>query len=72
MTAVKISSKYQVTLPAELRRARGYKPGRKVAFIDDGASVRLVPVRVIKSLRGFIKGRMKSSDVEREETDRPL
>ena len=72
MTTVTISSKYQVVLPEDLRRARDYKPGMKVAFIDDGESVRLVPVRSMKSLRGFIKGRLQNSDVEREEEDRPL
>ena len=72
MTAVTLSSKYELTLPEDLCRAHNYKPGMKLAFIDDGKSVYLVPLHGIKSLRGFIKGRMKSSDVEREETDRPL
>jgi len=72
MPSIKISSRHQVTLPADLRRAHGYKPGMKVAFIDDGESVRLVPVRGIKSLRGRLKGRLQTSDVEREEEDRPL
>jgi len=53
MKAVKLSTKYQITLPKDLRRAHGFKPG-------------------MKYLRGFIKGKIKSSDVEREEVDRPL
>ena len=72
MTAVTLSSKYQIVLPEDLRRARSYKPGMKFAFIDDGASVRLVPVRSMKSMRGFLKGRLNSSDVGREEKDRDL
>jgi bifunctional DNA-binding transcriptional regulator/antitoxin component of YhaV-PrlF toxin-antitoxin module len=72
MTAVTLSPKYQLVLPADLRHDRGYKPGMKFTFIDDGASVNLVPVRGIKSLRGRLKGRLQSSDVEREEEDRPL
>jgi len=72
MTAVTISSKYQVVLPEELRRDRDYKPGMKIAFVDDGETVRIVRLRGIKSLRGRLKGRLQSSDVEREEEDRPL
>ena len=72
MTAVTLSSKYELTLPEDLCRAHNYKPGMKLAFIDDGQSVRLVPVRGIKSLRGFLKGHLQSSDVEREEEDRSL
>jgi len=72
MTAVTISPKYQVVLPEFLRRSRDYKPGMKVAFIDDGESVRFVPVQDMKSLRGFIKGKMKPSDFQREEIDRDI
>lgn len=72
MTAVTLSPKYQLVLPEDLRSTRNYKPGMKFAFIDDGESVRLVPVRGIKSLRGRLKGRLQTSDVEREEEDRPL
>ena len=72
MTAVTLSPKYQIVLPEDLRRARNYKPGMKFAFIDDGESVRLVPVRGIKSLRGRLKGRLQNSAVGREEEDRPL
>jgi AbrB family looped-hinge helix DNA binding protein len=69
---VTLSSKYQIVLPEELRRAHDFKPGMKFAFIDDGETIRLVPVRGMKSLRGFLKGRLRNSDVEREEKDRPL
>ena len=72
MTAVTLSPKYQLVLPEDLRSTRNYKPGMKFAFIDDGESVRLVPVQDMKSLRGFIKGKMKPSDFQREETDRDI
>jgi len=72
MTAVTLSPKYQLVLPEDLRRDRDYKPGMKFVFVDDGETVNLVPVRGIKSLRGRLKGRLQSSDVEREEEDRLL
>ncbi len=69
---VTLSSKYQIVLPEDLRRAHDFKPGMKFAFIDDGESIRLVPVRDMKSLRGFIKGKMNPSDFKREEIDRDI
>lgn len=69
---VTLSSKYQIVLPEEIRRAHDFKPGMKFAFIDDGESIRFVPVYDMKNLRGFIKGKMKPSDFQREETDREI
>jgi AbrB family looped-hinge helix DNA binding protein len=69
---VTLSPKYQIVLPEELRRNHDFKPGMKFDFIDDGASIRLVPVRSMKSLRGFLKGKMKPSDFQREERDRKI
>lgn len=70
--SVTLSPKYQIVLPEALRKNHNFKPGMKFEFIDDGASIRLVPVRGIKSLRGFLKGKLTNSDVGREEIDRPL
>jgi bifunctional DNA-binding transcriptional regulator/antitoxin component of YhaV-PrlF toxin-antitoxin module len=67
--AVTLSSKYQLVLPEELRKRRNYKPGMKFAFIDDGFSVRLVEVKPMKELRGFLKGKMKPEDFQRDESD---
>jgi len=67
---VTLSPKYQIVLPKELRRNHDFKPGMKFDFIDDGASIRLVPVRSMKNLRGFLRGKMKPADFQRDETDR--
>jgi bifunctional DNA-binding transcriptional regulator/antitoxin component of YhaV-PrlF toxin-antitoxin module len=69
---VTLSSKHQVIVPETICKAHDFKPGMRFEFIDDGATIRFVPVRGLKTLRGFLKGRLKTSDVEREETDRPL
>ena len=68
MDTVTISSKYQVVIPRAIREKWNVKPGQKVRFIIYGNRLEIVPVRDIKSARGFLKG--MSSDIEREEEDR--
>jgi antitoxin PrlF len=41
----RITSKGQVTVPHEIRRALGVHPGDKLLFEQNGASVRVKPVR---------------------------
>jgi AbrB family looped-hinge helix DNA binding protein len=65
---VTISSKYQVVIPRAIREKWNVKPGQKVRFIIYGNRLEIVPVRDIKSARGFLKG--MSSTIEREEEDR--
>ena len=68
MDAVTISPKYQVVIPRAIREKWNVKPGQKVRFIIYGNRLEIVPVRDIKSARGFLKG--MSSDIDREEDDR--
>jgi len=69
---IRLSPKYQVVIPEAVRTAHGFKPGMQFVFVDDGASLRLVPVRGMSSLRGFLNGQLASSDVDREKNDREL
>ena len=65
MTTVKISPKYQVVIPKEVRQQLQLKPGQKLAmFVIDGR-VEMVPVIPIRKLRGFIKG--IDTTIERDE-----
>jgi len=41
----RITSKGQVTVPHEIRRALGVRPGDKLLFEKDGAEFRVKPVR---------------------------
>jgi AbrB family looped-hinge helix DNA binding protein len=68
MDTVTISSKYQMVIPRAIREKWNVKPGQKVRLIIIGNRLEVVPVRDIKSARGFLKG--MSSDIEREEEDR--
>jgi AbrB family looped-hinge helix DNA binding protein len=65
---VTISSKYQVVIPRAIREKWNVKPGQKVRFIIYGNRLEIVPVRDIKSARGFLKG--MSSNIDRDEEDR--
>jgi antitoxin PrlF len=42
MKTSSLTSKGQVTIPAEVRRLLGLQPGDRVAFVVDGPEVRLV------------------------------
>lgn len=68
MDTVTISPKYQVVIPRAIREKWNVKPGQKVRIIMYGNRLEIVPVRDLKSSRGFLAG--MSSDIEREEEDR--
>ena len=64
MNTVTVSPKYQVVIPLEIRRELGLKPGEKLRMIRFQDRVELVPVRTIKSMRGFLKD--IDTQIERE------
>ena len=43
----KITSKGQITIPREIRRAMGVQPGDRVLFESDNQGVRVRPVRTV-------------------------
>ena len=67
MTTVTVSPKYQVVIPKEVREALGIKVGERLDAIPYRGHLALVPVRSLKSARGFLKG--IDTDVPRD-TDR--
>ena len=56
MTTVTVSPKYQVVIPKEVREALGIKVGERLDAIPYRGHIALVPVRSIRSARGFLKG----------------
>ncbi|MBI4309329.1 MAG: AbrB/MazE/SpoVT family DNA-binding domain-containing protein [Candidatus Omnitrophica bacterium] len=65
MTTVTLSTKYQVVIPKEVRQRLHVQPGKKYQVIAYGDCIEFVPVRGLKSMRGFLKG--LDTDIEREE-----
>jgi AbrB family looped-hinge helix DNA binding protein len=56
MKSVKISPKYQVVIPQEVREALELAPGQRVQVITYGNRIELIPERKIADMRGFLKG----------------
>jgi AbrB family looped-hinge helix DNA binding protein len=54
--ATKLSSKFQISIPKEVREEQGWLPGQKFVFIPKGDSVVLVPVPKREDLFGIAKG----------------
>jgi len=52
MATVKISSKYQVVIPREVRRVLNLRKGQEVSVIAVGGLIEIVPVENLASLRG--------------------
>lgn len=63
--ASSLTSKWQVTIPKEIRKALGLKECDKVAFIRKGDEVILKPIKGdILELRGSVKPRTKPENFE--------
>ena len=56
MKTVTVSPKFQVVIPREVRESLSIKAGEKMQVINYADRIELVPVRKIKSMRGFLKG----------------
>lgn len=56
MTTVTVSPKYQVVIPQEAREMLGIQPGQKIQVMVYEGRVEFIPVRKLKSMRGFLRG----------------
>jgi AbrB family looped-hinge helix DNA binding protein len=56
MPTVTVSTKYQIVIPREIRESLKVKAGQKFTAIQYGDRIELVPVRSMKSMRGFAGG----------------
>ena len=64
----KLSSRYQVSIPKAVRERLAWRPGQKIAFIDHGDSVVMVPVPDREALPGIARG--ANTDNYRDRNDR--
>lgn len=53
---VKVSPKYQVVIPLEVRKILNIQPGTRVEVIPYENRIEFVPLKDIKDMRGFLKG----------------
>ena len=64
----KLSSKFQISIPKEVRERQGWRAGQEFVFLPKGGGVVLVPVPSRESLRGIAKG--ANPENYRDRTDR--
>jgi AbrB family looped-hinge helix DNA binding protein len=65
MEAVKVSPKFQVSIPAKIRKSLNIKAGQKVLMIPIDGRIEIVPIKDAKLLRGIAKG--IDLNIEKEE-----
>lgn len=51
-----LSSKFQISIPKEIRDSQNWEAGQKFAFVHKGGGVMLVPVPTLDELIGMAKG----------------
>lgn len=68
MGRTKVSSKYQVVIPKDIRASADIRIGQEFQVIAKGGIVTLVPDKPISSMRGFVRG-MRTTGF-REKKDR--
>jgi AbrB family looped-hinge helix DNA binding protein len=65
MPVVKVSSKYQVVIPREVREAMRIEPGQEVEVLGYGHRIEIIPVEPMRAVRGFLSG--IDTEVDRED-----
>ncbi len=70
MELVTISPDYQIVIPESLRAKYNLEPNQRIALIDKGGSISIIPDIPIEQLEGFAKG-MDTQNI-REKTERKL
>lgn len=68
MSTVLVSPKFQVVIPREIREQANITVGQRLQMISFDDRIELVPVRKMKSARGFLKG--FNCSFSRDEEDR--
>ncbi len=56
MDAVTVSPKYQVVIPRAVRERVRIRPGERLQVISFDDRIELIPLRPMRSMRGFLKG----------------
>ena len=68
---VKVSPKFQVVIPEEIRNSLGIEAGSRMEVIAKGKVIYLVPVQTLEEVQKSLKGKMGSENF-RDKKDRIL
>jgi AbrB family looped-hinge helix DNA binding protein len=72
MTAVTVSSKYQIVIPREARRKMGITSGTRLQAIEESTGLRLVKELTLEEIPGLLKGLAVQDGAIRGEQDRSI
>jgi AbrB family looped-hinge helix DNA binding protein len=64
MASVKVSPKFQVVIPRQVRETMGLYAGQEVDVLVYDGQIRIIPLRPMKEMRGFLRG--MDTNIERE------
>lgn len=64
MNSIKVSAKYQIVIPREIRESMGIRPGQALQMFESGGRIEIVPVRAARDMRGRFPG--LNTTVERD------
>ena len=65
MKTVKVSPKFQLMIPKEIRKSMGIRAGREFQVVQYENRIEFIPVEEFEDLRGSLKG--IDTRIEREE-----
>lgn len=68
MPDVVVSSKYQIVIPAAVRKSLGIKKGQRLHLVIENGSIKLVPSVRLAEMRGYLRG--MGTDLARDEEER--
>ena len=68
MNTVTVSPKFQIVIPLAVRERNHIRVGERLQVISFDDRIELIPVRTMRSMRGFLKG--FDARFTREEADR--
>lgn len=69
MTRTRVSSKYQIVIPKDVRERAKIRVGQEFQVITKGGVVTLVPDKPISSMRGFVRGMRTTGFREKKDRD---
>ncbi len=64
MVSVKLTNKYELSIPTTIRKHLNLVPGQEFYIIVHENRIELIPVKPIAEYRGFLKG--MEIDIEKE------
>ncbi|GMQ81046.1 MAG: hypothetical protein BMS9Abin05_0476 [Rhodothermia bacterium] len=69
MATVKVSPKFQVVIPRQVRESMNLKPGQEVEVLRYENRIELILIKPMKEMRGFVSG---TENTFEREADRKL